>query len=503
MPEPDDAPAPRARAGRALALAVRIGIGLGVGLAAPTASAADVRTISRTIGEGYMVRAPGVDGTLLSRRRLVQYVGVGVYRILPPKRPDELVRDEQDGQLQIVSSLRIRHDFGTFTRRATGDASRLTNQTDGRQIDLLYGYLEGRNLRGAVDLRAGRQFEMSGLDFYAFDGGWIRVRTPAHLAVEAFGGFAVDASDLFGFPTFEPDGTADNSTDRVTTPMVGAAFAMSDVKFMDARFAYRRTWSPASFGEDLVAADGSVGLPAAVDQEFVTATASLRLAQGRVSPAFAARYNLGTARLDDTSVMLSWAMTDIHTLRAQYIRTIPAFDLDSIFNVFALEPIEDARVVYEVRPGPYWTLYGRFQGRIFRNDATAELGTEPTARTRFGGGGAGGASYRRRRFAARTDLFGMGGEGGERIGGDLDTRTHVVYDRLAVDARLYAVGYRDDLVAARHGYSVALQAGGNLRIAHGIYLNVVGEQLFTRFYSTAFRAFGMLSFDWAVRGGRR
>ncbi len=450
-----------------------------------------------------MVRAPGPDGTLLSRRRLVQYVGVGVYRILPPKQVDEWERREEDGQLQIVSSLRIRHDFGTFTRNATGDAARLVNRIDGRQIDLLYGYLEGRNLGGAVDLRAGRQFEMSGLDFYAFDGGWIRVRTPAHLAFEAFGGFAVDASDIFGFPTFEQDGTDDASTDRITTPMVGAAFAMADVNFMDARFAYRRAWSPAAFGEDLANPDGSLGLPGAVDQEFVTATAALRLAKGRVSPSFAARYNLGTARLDDTSAMLSWTMTELHTVRAQYIRTIPSFDLDSIFNVFAIEPIEDVRVVYEVRPGPYWTVYGRFQGRIFRSDTTAALGTDPEQPTRFGGGGAGGASYRRRRFAARADLFGMGGEGGQRIGGNVDTRTHVVYDRLALDGRLYVVGYRDDLVAARRGYSVALQAGGNLRLAHGVYLNVVGEQLFTQFYSTAFRALAMLSFDWAVRGGRR
>jgi hypothetical protein len=280
--------------------------------------------------------------------------------------------------------------------------------------------------------------------------------------------------------------------------MVGAAFSMADVKFMDARFAYRRSWSPAAFGEDLVGPGGTTGLPAAIDQEFVSATAALRLADGKVSPAFAARYNLGTSRLDDTSAMLSWAMTEIHTIRAQYIRTIPAFDLDSIFNVFAIEPIEDVRLVYEVRPGPHWTLYGRFQGRIFRNEATAELETEPDRETTFGGGGAGGASYRRRRFAARADLFGMGGEGGQRVGGNVDTRTHVVYDRLALDGRFY-----DDLVKARRGYSVAVQAGGNLRVAHGVYLNVVGEQLFTRFYKSAFRAFAMLSVDWAVRGGRR
>lgn len=467
------------------------------------AEAADVRTISRTIGEGYMVRAPGPEATLLSRRRVVQYVGVGVYRILPPKRPDEMVRADEDGQLQIVSSMRVRHDFGTFTREASGSAARLVDGVDNRQIDLLFAYLEGTNIVGHLDFKLGRQFEMSGLDFYAFDGAWIRARTPAHLAVEAFGGFAVDASDIFGFPTFEPDGTSDNTTDRITTPMVGAAFAMTDVKFMDARFAYRRSWSPAAFGEDLLGPDGTTGLPSAIDQELFTGTVALRLAKGKLTPAAAMRYNLGTARLDDTAVSLSWAMTELHTLRAQYIRTIPAFDLDSIFNVFAIEPIEDVRVGYEVRPGPYWTLYGRFQGRIFRNDTTAALATEPEHPTSFGGGGAAGAGYRRRRFAARADLYGLGGEGGRRIGGNLDTRTHVVYDRLAIDGRLYLLGYDDDLDPARRGYSAALQAGGNVRLGHGLYLNVVGEQLFTTFYRTAFRAFAVLSFDWAVRGGRR
>ncbi|MBK6916727.1 MAG: hypothetical protein IPH07_04950 [Deltaproteobacteria bacterium] len=488
----------RAAHGRALPWAL-----VGALVSSASAQAADVRTVSRTIGEGYMVRQPGPEGTLLSRRRLVQYVGIGVYRILPPKRVDELQRAPEDGQLQVVSSLRIRHDFGTFRRSAQGASAGLLNAIDGRQLDMLYGYLEGRNLGGAVDFRVGRQFEMSGLDFYAFDGGWIRARTPAHLAFEAFGGFTVNASDILGLVDYAPDGTSNTPSDSITTPMVGAAFAMDSVKFMDARFAYRRTWTPERFGRDLEGTDGSRGLGRGVDQEFVTATLALRLAAGKVSPSFAARYNLGTDRLDDTSAMLSWALTDLHTLRAQYIRTVPSFDLDSIFNVFASEAIEDVRAVYEVRPGPYWTLYGRFQGRIFRADTTAALATAPDRRTRFGGGGATGFAYRRRRFAARGDLFGMAGEGGGRIGGDLDTRTHVVYDRLALDARLYAVGYRDDLVAARRGYSAALQLGGNLRMAHGIYLNLVGEQLFTSFYRSAFRALAMLSVDWAVRGGRR
>ncbi|HET6584150.1 MAG TPA: hypothetical protein VFG69_11890, partial [Nannocystaceae bacterium] len=439
---------------------------------------------------------------LLSRRRLVQYIGLGVFRILPPRHADELTRAPEDGQLQIVSSLRIRHDFGTFTRRATGPGAGVLQSLDGRQIDLLYGYLEGQNMGGWVDFRAGRQFEMSGLDFYAFDGGWVRARTPAHLAFEAFGGFAVDGTALFGYPTFELDGTHDQPTDKAPTPTVGAAFSLADVKWMDARFAWRRTFSPASLAKDLIAPDGTRGLASGIDQQFVSGQIALRLVDGKLSPSAAARYDLGTSRLSDTSAALTWAITDIHTVRAQYIRTVPIFDLDSIFNVFMSEPIEDVRAVYEVRPGEHWTLYGRFQGRVFRARETA-LGEAPDRGTRFGGGGAGGATYRRRRFALRTDLYGLGGWGGMRIGGDVDTRTHVVYDRFAIDGRAYALYYKDEVTPDRNGWSLALQAGGNLRLTHGIYLNLVGEQLFTPFYRTAFRALGVLSVDWSFRAGRR
>jgi hypothetical protein len=478
-----------------------LGAVLGLSIARP-ADAADVRTISRTFGEGYMVRVPGPEGALLSRRRLVQYIGLGVYRLLPPKRADELARAPEDGQLQIVTSLRIRHDFGTFTRRATGPGASTLQSLDGRQIDLMYGYLEGQNMAGVVDFRAGRQFEMSGLDFYAFDGGWIRARSPAHLAVEAFGGFAVDGTAVFGFPTFELDGTNDQPSDHAPTPMVGTAFSLVDVKWMDARFAWRRTFTPASMAKDLVAPDGTMGLSTGMDQEFVSGTIALRLAGGKLSPTAALRYDLGTSRLSDASAAINWSVSEIHTLRAQYIRTVPIFDLDSIFNVFMTEPIEDVRAVYEVRPGPHWTLYGRFQGRVFRSHTTAS-GLVPDDDTRFGGGGGGGATYRRRRFAARADLYGLGGYGGMRIGGDIDTRTHVVYDRFGIDARAYAVYYEDEVTPDRNGWSVALQAGGNLRIAHGVYLNLMGEQMFTPFYRTAFRALGVLSVDWSFRGGRR
>jgi hypothetical protein len=472
-------------------------------LSGAAAQASEVRMMSRTVGEGYMVRMPGPEGALVGRRRLAQYVNLGVFGILPPREADEIRRDPRDGQLQIVSSMRLRHDFGTFTRQATGDAQRLLESLDGRQIDLLYGYFEGQNIARWIDFRAGRQFEMSGLDFYAFDGGWIRARTPAHIAVEAFAGQQVDGTALFGFPTFELDGTQGTPADASNSPMVGAGFSLADVRFADARFAYRRTWSPAAVNRTVADVPGDSGVGTVVDQELISASVSLRLADGRLAPFSAGRYNLGTNRVDDLSGGVAWALTEMHFVRAFYLRTIPSFDLDSIFNVFALEPFEDVRFVYEVRPGERWRIYARFQGRIFHAEETAELETPPELDRTFGGGGGAGAAYQRRRFAMRLDAFGLGGDGGVRAGGSIDTRTHVLWDRIAIDARGYGLYYRDELVDDRRGYSVALQAGTNVHLAHGIYLNAVAEQLFTPFYRTAFRAFGSLSFDWAFRVGQR
>ncbi|MCA9712321.1 MAG: hypothetical protein KDK70_41175, partial [Myxococcales bacterium] len=491
----------RARAGRwARASALGLLLALGPSVAA---EAAEIRTVARTIGEGYMVRLPGPEGALISRRRLVQYVNLGAFELLPPKRVDQARRDPDDGQLRVVGSLRLRHDFGTYVSRAGGASAPLLQSVDGRQIDLLYGYLEGNRLGGWVDLRAGRQFEMSGLDFYAFDGGWVRVRTPAHLAVEAFGGLQVDGSAVFGFPTFELDGTEGTGADRVSSPMVGAAVSVADVRFMDARMAYRRTSTPAALGEDRVDSDGTLGLRPGVDQELWSGSVALRLLDGKLSPYGAVRYNIGTDRVDDISAGVHWALTELHTVRAQYLRTIPAFDLDSIFNVFSVTPFEDLRLVYEVRPGPRWTIDARFQGRFFHDETTGVLGTEPEQARRFGGGGGAGAAYRRRRLGLRTDAFGLGGEGGLRAGASVDARTHVVYDRLALDTRGYLLYYRDELVPDRNGHSVALQVGTNLHLGHGIYFNVVAEEMFTPFYRGAFRTFGILSMDWAFRGGSR
>ena len=470
--------------------------------AARDARATEIRTVARTLGEGYMVRVPGPEGQLLSRRRLVQYVNLGVYDLLAPRDAGELRRAREDGQLRIVTSMRIRHDFGTYASAADERSARLVNQLDGRQIDVMFAYLEADNLKGMLDLRVGRQFEMSGLDWYAFDGAWMRLRTPVHLGVEVFGGFQVDGTALFGFPTFELDGTAGTPADRKHSPMIGAAVSAVGIKWLDARLAYRRTFSPLGVNRKIVNDDGSVGLPSAVDQEVVSLTVAANVADGRLSPYVALRYNLGTGRLDDTSAGLQLAFTPRHLLRLMYLRTKPYFDLDSIFNVFNLQAFEDARLVYQVMLGERWTLAARGQFRFFRDATTAHLGTKPEHSVRVGAGGGATAAFRIRRFSARLDGYGLDGEGGLRLGGSLDTRTMVAWDRVAIDGRIFALRYRDELTSARQGYSVALQAGVNVQLWRGIHVAVLGEEMFTTFYNQAFRVFAALTADWTLRVGR-
>jgi hypothetical protein len=285
--------------------------------------------------------------------------------------------------------------------------------------------------------------------------------------------------------------------------MVGGAVSTTDLRWLDARVAYRRTFSPAVLNRDVALDDGSVGLADGVDQELVGATAALRLFGGRLAPFSALRVNLATARVDDAAAGVQWALTERHLVRAQWIRTIPAFDLDSIFNVFSSTPFEEARAIYQVRPGPGWTLAARGQARVFRAEPIEEPDAAPDRSSSLGLGGGLTAHRQARRSSIRVDGFGMGGEGGVRAGGSIDTRTHVRWDRVALDGRAYGVYYADDQLEAREGFSVSVQAGVNLRLFRGIHLNVVGEETVSSRLATAFRALGVLTVDWSFRGGRR
>jgi hypothetical protein len=482
--------------------AARVGLAVCLCMTPVVADATEIRMGTRSIGEGYVVVAPGPEPRLLRRMRFVQYLNLGVHELLPPRDADQWRRAPEDGQLEMIASMRLRHDFGEFTNDAGLDSGPVLRSIDGRQIDLLYGYLQGRKLGGFFDFRAGRQFESSGLDWYVFDGGWTRVTTPAHLAVEVFGGLQVNGAHVFGWPTMQLDGTSGNEpADRAGSPMLGTAVSIVDIAWLNARVAYRRTFTPAGLNRNILestgAPDGSVndGIIAGVDQELVSATMNLNLAKGVFTPFAAARVNIGTLRVDDLSAGFGVAVSEHHSIRAMYLRTIPSFDLDSIFNVFALQPFEDVRLSYQVRAGD-WTLLGRGSARIFRDGPVDDLDIS------LGWGGALSALWQHKRFAVRTDAFVQGGQGGTRAGGSIDGQVRVLNDRIGIDLRSYLTRYADDQVPEREGYGLAFQAGADFKLWDGVHLALLGEELLTPFVVHAFRGLANLSVDWSFRAGR-
>jgi hypothetical protein len=476
----------------------------------PTAAnASEVRIGSRTIGEGYVIVAPGPEPQLIRRRRLVQYVNLGVFELLPPREVDQWRRDEDDGQLEIIASMRLRQEFGDFLSAAGPDSRPVIESVDGRQIDLMFGYLQGRRIGGFFDFRAGRQFESSGLDWYAFDGGWTRVNTPAHLAVETFGGMQVNAAHVFGWPTFGLDGTSGRGpADRAGSPMIGAALSVIEIPWIHARVAYRRTFTPTSINRNILeptgAPDGSVreGVLSGVDQELVSATVNMNIAKGTFTPFAAVRFNLGTSRLDDTTVGFGVAVSEHHAIRAQYLRTIPNFDLDSIFNVFNLQPFEDVRLSYQVRAGGGWTLLGRGSMRMFRAETNEAIDVAARPIT-LGPGGGLAALWQHRRLALRADTFAQGGEGGLQTGGSIDSQIRVLHDRIGIDLRSYFTRYSDDQVRGREGYGVSFQAGADFKIWNGVHLTLLAEEMLSTYFVHAFRGLATLSVDWSFRVGRR
>jgi hypothetical protein len=233
----------------------------------------------------------------------------------------------------------------------------------------------------------------------------------------------------------------------------------------------------------------------------------MNLAKGVFTPFAALRFNLGTLRVDDTSVGFGIAVSQRHAIRAQYLRTIPSFDLDSIFNVFNLQPFEDLRLSYQVRAGERLTLLARGTMRMFHNDpseaSTVGVSPNPPRALSLGPGGAVAALWQQHRFALRADAFTQGGEGGLRAGASLDGQVRVLYDRIGIDLRSYFTHYADDQVPQREGYGLSFQAGADVKIWDGIHVGLLAEELLSSSLAHAFRGLASLSFDWSFRAGRR
>ena len=167
---------------------------LGLGMTQGVARAAEVELQATSAIQAYDVTDPWGD-VILQRRRFLQTLGLSVFNLQGPTRPGTadyriVVRMRLDSDFGVNSTLPPQQSGGeTQYVTASGNGIRFIPGVADNPIDLMVGYVEGRNLaKGIFGFRLGRQYVADVLGYWSFDGGLLRVTTPFHFQLEVYGG---------------------------------------------------------------------------------------------------------------------------------------------------------------------------------------------------------------------------------------------------------------------------------------------------------------------------
>lgn len=520
------------RASLALGLA---NLGLGLGFERP-AAAYSVDVDATVIGQGYSFETADPGGaTRVDRRRLTTYLGLYL---------GDLGRKDRDGlpayrdQFSVTLNLRIDSDFGDYlcnlsrsstglplTCAAAGQGVRTDPELSNYRPELLLAYAEGRSLGGFVDVRLGRQVLWDLFDMRGLDGGWLAVRTPLYLALEAWGGLSQNGALPIDPPLYVLDGTSRNvrffpddprQQWLALQPTVGTSVRTHGLRDVQGRISYRRTFSNTA---DLLP-PGCVyaeGRPCAAQtgtiEERLSATLYGRLFDGRLYGWSGLRYDILTGRFDAGEVELRGSLRRGHSLGAAYRYSAPTWDGDSIFNVFASEPYHHMQASYDGKSGigrraanGELSWHTRGFARLYRaSHVGASASGQPGDALRAAMGGDAELRYRRPSGFVRLDTYCDGGYGGMRAGVDLSGRLFLLRDRIGLEGRVMYLYWEDDLRETSRSHGVSLQAGVRWALMRGALLHILIEDNVDRFYASQLRVLGQLdlSFLLGPHGGGR
>jgi hypothetical protein len=449
------------------------------------------------LGQGYQVRDAS-DG-LQSLRRLDTYLRLFALDLLPTN--DEDRRRGHKTQIHLFTALRIRADFGDFSRRWDfSDRGHGLERGDNPAFELLFGYLSVTDLAGLIDLRLGRQFHLDPMDFYGFDGLFARVRLPIHLAVEGIWGLRNQTTVAWTAPLFVQEGQEAIGAAPGWRPMVGAALETRDLRWLSLRVAYRTTWHVLSDEERELAGQpaGSAGAVDTIDRvdEKVSAFGQVSLLKGRLVFYGGLRYNLLTDRFDEHQAGVVGRPFRGARLRLEHVREHPDFDGDSIFNIFDTEPFQEVRLTWEQRFTPRLHAYLRATVRLFTGgDETLD---EPEIKPDAGGGL--GLTYQGRRVAARVDLYWQEGYGGRTLGA-FGLWQHTLIRRwLAWEGRATIAHWNDGLSGVPKGVTAGIGLGARARLGDRVALHVLVEDNFGTHNKSDIRVVGLMNVSWCTRG---
>ncbi|TNF30153.1 MAG: hypothetical protein EP329_14155 [Deltaproteobacteria bacterium] len=438
-----------------------------VALWAPApAHAVHYRVQAETVGDAYQLVTS--SNLLLNRRRLHQYLGLQASDLL------------SDGEYALNAAVLFRFDadFG-ITDQNLEDVYHLRRQ----QLSLQYAWVDGRGVAGFIDFRLGRQVHYDALDYLMLDGVVLTFATPWYFGVELQAGLEVkDGMAGLNQSAFELDGVRiieDGEANDRPTVVVGAALVSRDLTYTRARLGYRRLFSG---GE--------------VDAEKVGGSFYQRLVEG-LHLSTLASYDLYNGRFDRLQAGLRWQATPFLDVEGEYVRLLPSFDADSIFNIFTAFPLNDGNLRLRLHPSDEDRLYVGGMVRFFGNEGYTDgllLDDVDTVVQAYGAM----AGYFRR-FAPDTtlhvDLSWESGYGGERMMGDVGASYTLVPREWVLDGRLTAVSFADGLQDNLDGFSFGYQLGARYLIERKAAVSLLVEHNFSRLQSSNLRVYAVVDLD--------
>ena len=462
-----------------------------------TVQAAQFRVSSQTLADAYQLVT--VDEELLNRRRLHQYLRLGAYDLL----------NDGSYSLNVHTLMRFDTDLGVTRQeldRVVGARKHV--------LSVQAAFVEGRRMLGRsevnVDFKAGRFLHFDALDYQMLDGAQVMFTTPWHVGLEVLGG--LESRNLTNPVTqsqFELDGARvieNAEMQDAPSVVVGAALLATGMSSTRAKLSYRRMFSTAQpyrlqdAGATIVAANTSTldgeesGPVSGIDSEKVGLSLFQNFSR-KVDLNGVLSYDLYNGTVDQARALARWRVTDAWDVTSQYVRIVPTFDADSIFNIFTVHPLNDANMRVRWHVSDKQRVYAGGMLRFFGNETPSEAQAQVETSVKAYGAMAGYYQSFGHRGRLGADVSAELGFGGSRVMGDLWGMWAPLPRELELDGRLTVVYIDQDVQPNLYATSVGYQLGAKYLIGETAGLSVLVEHNFNRIHTNQFRLFAVLDLD--------
>jgi hypothetical protein len=440
--------------------------------AAPSdARAVEFLIESQTLGDAYQLVTSG--NALLNRWQVHQLLGLSLWE----------TADEKGLQHWSFTSLfRFDIDFG-LTDAELRDVPSLNRSLPSIQ----YAWVDGKELLGGtLDLRIGRQLMADAMDYLMFDGAKFAFKLPWHLGIEAHGGFEVKQSFWpLAATQLELDGVRvidGIEADDRPTAVIGAALTTRDLPYANYRLGYRRRFSGG-----------------AVDSEHVGLSFHQRIVEG-LDLSGVVSWNLFNGVFDRVQGTARWRPVEHTELELQYVRLVPTFDADSIFNIFTAFPLNDGNLRWRFFPTENDRVYLGGMVRFFGNENYAEgVLTAPIDTVVEAWGVMGGWVHtfgpKARDGRVSVDVAWQDGYGGRRVLADVAGAWSLVPREWELEGRLTAVDFADALQPERSALSMGYQLGARYLIERRAAFALIFEHNMNAIQDHQLRLYAMVDLN--------